>query len=387
MIFAYDLNPKARRMLSRFRPLVSIRSHNLRPGTPVWIALLVGLAALYAFGIGRPRYQSMSDFLVRQPMPPGMMTPSVLGAVLGGPTISGSLEDGRYLEVYLRSPEVMKRVFYRFYNQGRYTRRSPDLLAGVGSKPNINQLLSFYQRQVTVAPQQESGVIQLTTTGLDPTTALKLNLLLLEEAREFVNQMNQTISRKQLDYALQEVRLAQDFLDNATASLNSFNANNRQLDPVQEASGSTNYVIALEAKLVELKVEEGTLRRQYRDPQAPEVQIVADQVRELEKQIQKERASLVSPTGRNFGQRAMEATKLQNKVAFATERLKSAMTAAETSRMESQRQLKFLVVLSQPQISEMQDWNWRWKLFLGLIAGTIALRGFWGFVSGLKARP
>jgi capsular polysaccharide transport system permease protein len=385
--FAYDLNPKAQKILTRLKPLVSIRNYKLRPGNSVWIALLVGLSALYSFGIGRSRYQTKSDFLVRQPIPPGMVTPTVLGGVLGGPTISGSLEDGRFLEVYLRSPEVMKRVFYRFYSQGLYARRSPDLLAGVGSKINKNQLLSLYQRQVSVMPQQESGVIELTTTGLDPTTALKLNLLLLEESQEFVNKMNQTISRKQLDYALQEVKLAQDLLDNATANLNSFNISRRQLDPVQEASGSTNYIIALEAKLVELKVEEGTLRRQYRDPQSPEVLNVADQVRELEKQIQKERASLVSPTGRNFGRRALEAMKLQNKVIFATESLKSAMTAAETSRMESQRQLKFLVILSQPQIPEMQDWNWRWKLFLGIIISAIALRGFWGFVAGLKARP
>lgn len=374
-------------MLSTLKPLVSTRSHKFRPGISVRIGLLIGLAAFYSFAIGRPRYQTTSDFLVRQPMAPGMMTPSALGAVLGGPTISGSLEDGRYLEVYLRSPEVMKRVFYRFYNQDLYTRRRPDLLAGVGRKDNFNQLLSFYQRQVKVLPQETSGVIQLSTTGFDPSTALSLNLLLLEEAREFVNRMNQVISKKQMEYALQEVRLAQDLLDNATASLNAFNANNRQLDPVQEASGSTNYVISMEAKLVELKVEEGSLRRQFRDPQAPEVQIVADQVRELQNQIQKERASLVSPTGRNYGAKAIEATKLQNQVEFATQSLKSAMLAAETSRMESQRQLKFLVILSKPQIPEMQDWNWRWQLFLGLIAGSLALRGVWGFVFGLKARP
>lgn len=386
MISIPKLSSKPRNVLTRLQAKVFIKSPMLRSTPYLWMGVLIGVAALYSFAIGRPRYEASSDFLVRQPMPPGMAAPSVLGAVLGGPTVSGSLEDGRFLAVYLRSPEVMKRVFYRFYNQGRYARRKPDLLAGIGNDANIDQLLSFYRRQIRVVPQQSSGVIELTTTALDSATAVKLNLLLLEESREFVNQVNQAISRKQLDYSLQEVKLSQERLGKATASLDSFNASHRQLDPVQEASASTNYVIALEAKLVELKVKENTLRRQYRDPQEPEVQNIADQVRELEKQIQKERASLVSTSGRNLGRRATEAIKLQRNVAFATESLKAAMTAAETSRMESQRQLKFLVVLSRPQQPEMQDWNWRWQLFLGIIASSVAVWGFWGFAAGLKSR-
>jgi len=133
-------------------------------------------------------------------------------------------------------------------------------------------------------------------------------------------------------------------------------------------------------------VEEAGLRRQFRDPQAPEVQAVADQVQELQRQIQEERASVVNPQGRALSSRASEAMKLQNEVTFATEGLKAAMLAVENSRMESQRQLKFLVMLSDPQAAAVQDWNWRWQAFLGAIGGLVVAWGLVGFVSGVRRR-
>lgn len=349
-------------------------------------ALVVVLAGIYCFGLSRARFKTTSDFLIRQPMPPGIAAPAVLGPVMGGPNLFGSLEDGRYLVVYLHSPEVMGRVFPRLLEQRRYARRLPDLFAGLSTNANRDEQLAFFRRQVQVWPQDLSGVIQLTTTGLDAQTALQLNSLLLQEARLFVNEMNQVISREQLRFAQQEVDRARQGVDQATSRLNAFQARNGQLDPIQESASTSSLITALEGKLVELRVEEAGLRRQFRDPQAPEVQAVADQVQELQRQIQQERASVVNPQGRALSSRASEAMKLQNEVTFATEGLKAAMLAVENSRMESQRQLKFLVMLSDPRASVVQDWNWRWQAFLGAIGGLVVVWGVSSFVLGTRSR-
>jgi capsular polysaccharide transport system permease protein len=355
--------------------------------TPLQVGvLLVVLSGIYSFVIGRPRFQSSSDFLVRQPMPPGMTAPAVVGPVLGGPSMLASLEDGRYLAVYLHSPEVMGRVFRQLLEQERYLRQRPDWLAGLPANANQDQQLAFFRRQVQVWPQELSGVIQLTTTALDAPTALQLNKLLLQEAQAFVNEMNQSISREQLKFAEQEVARARQQLDQATDRLNAFQSEFGQLDPIQESTATSGYITALEARLVELRVEEASLRRQFRDPEAPEVQFVADQVQELQRQIQEERKALVNPEGRDLSGRAAEAMKLQNEVTFATEGLKAAMLAAENSRMESQRQLKFLVLLSDPQEPALQDWNWRWQVFLGSIGMLVVVWGVSSFVLGIRRR-
>ena len=130
---------------------------------------------------------------------------------------------------------------------------------------------------------------------------------------------------------------------------------------------------------MDLKVEEASLRRQFRDPNAPEVAFVADQVRELERQIQEERQKSVGAGGRDLNKLATQASRLQGDVGFARESLISALRAADNSRMESQRQLKFIVMLSKPQMPTGPETSWRWKTFLSCLGVLIVVWGVGGF--------
>ena len=125
------------------------------------------------------------------------------------------------------------------------------------------------------------------------------------------------------------------------------------------------------------------MRRQYRDLNAPEVSFVADQVSELEAQIRQERDRAVSENGRDLNSLAIEEAGLRADVDFASRSLQSARLAADNSRRESQRQQKFVVVLSQPQLPVTPDQNWRWQGFLASIGVVVVSWGVGGFI--LKA--
>ena len=51
------------------------------------------------------------------------------------------------------------------------------------------------------------------------------------------------------------------------------------------------------------------------------------------------------------------------------------MIAADNSRIESQRQLKFIVMLSKPQVAVAPDDTWRWKVFLLCFGAVIVILG------------
>lgn len=354
---------------------------------PLAIGAVVVLGAgAYFFGVGRDRYQVTSSFIVRLPQAPQATTSSLLGATVAGPTMLGSLEDGRFLAVYLTSPEVMKRVFLRLKPEETYAKKGPDLLAGLDKRANFDQQLEFFRRQVFVVPQDLTGVINMTTTGFDAKTSYKLNLLLLDEAERFLNVTNQDISKNQQDFAEQEIVAARARLDKATAALNSFKDQFAEVDVAQEASQSSNYINQLENKLVDLKVEEAALKRQYKDPATPEVLYVTDQIRELEIQIAKEKMQLVSPEGQNYNRRIAQVRLLENEVAFATDALKAAMTFANNRRQETQQQIKFLVKLSDASLPEMQSYDWRYKGFLAAIGIVIVAWGVASFTLGVVDR-
>jgi capsular polysaccharide transport system permease protein len=54
--------------------------------------------------------------------------------------------------------------------------------------------------------------------------------------------------------------------------------------------------------------------------------------------------------------------------------------------MESQRQLKFLVMLRQPQLPAQPEASWRWKAFLASLGGLLVVWGVGGFLVGVVRR-
>ena len=201
-----------------------------------------------------------------------------------------------------------------------------------------------------------------------------------------MNEVNQSISADQNLFAQKEVKLAEENLRAATKKLELFQDQYGQLNPETEQEATSSFISQLESRLVDLKVEEATLRRQYRDPDAPEVAFIADQVRELERQIREERQKAVSENGRDLNRLATQATSLRSDVEFAANSLQAARLAADNSRRESQRQLKFVVMLNQPQLPVTPDPNWRWQAFLGSIGIIVIAWGVGGFVLAAMRR-
>jgi capsular polysaccharide transport system permease protein len=350
--------------------------------------MLVTLGSvLYFFGVGRSRYVSQSSFIVRLPEAPSAVPGgTLLGGILAGPTMLGSLEDGRFLAVYLTSPEVMKRVFDKLPPDLVWPRTFNDPFAGLPKDSTIDQRLAFYRRQVQVVPQDLTGVINLRTVGLKSSSAYQLNKLLLEEAEQFMNQANQSISANQASFAEGEVKRARDRLNKITADYNAFKSAYREVSPESLAQVTNSLISQLESKLVDLKVQEASLKRQFRDPNAPEVAYVTDQVQELEKQIEEERIRSSTAEGKDVNRLQAEASKFETEILVATEALKAAINAADNSRQRSQQQVKFVVRLAEPLLAEEQSWDWRWQGFLATLGLMVVAWGVVSFALGINSR-
>ena len=347
----------------------------------VLISAFLAASALYCFVIGRDRYTATSEFVIQQALPLDGSSASVLSGASSAPSVLISLLDGQYLQVYLESADVKKRLFpdSKKFEQD-YGPSFPDFRAGLPANSTAPAQLNFYRKQLFVAPQPLTGTVILSTSGFTADQAYRLNRDLLREARRFVNDVNQSINADQNKFAKKEVKIAENNLSQATRSLEVFQEKHGNLSVGEEQSAASSFIAGLESQLVELKVEEAALRRTYRDPNAPEVSFVADQVDELQLQIRQERERAISENGRDLNTLALEEERLVSDVEFAREALQAARLAVDNSRRESLRQFKFVVVLSQPQMPVSPDSNWRWQAFLASIGIVIVGWGVGGFV-------
>ena len=347
----------------------------------ILISAFLATSAFYCFVIGRDRYTAVSEFVIQQAAPLDGSSASVLAGAASSPQVLTSLVDGQYLQVYLASSDIKNRLFPDGKKlEESYRPRLPDLFTGLYANSSAPAQLDFYRKQLSVAPQPMSGSVILTTSGFTPKQAFDLNAALLKQSRRFVNEVNQSINADQNKFARKEVQLAELNLKAASRKLELFRKKHGNLSVESEQAATSSFISGLESQLVELKVEEAALRRQYRDPNAPEVSFVADQVKELKVQIRQERDKSVSNDGRDLNTLVLEEAGLISDVEFATETLQSARLASDNSRRESQRQLKFVVVLSQPGLPAAPDQNWRWQAFLASVGIIVVGWGVGGFI-------
>jgi len=127
------------------------------------------------------------------------------------------------------------------------------------------------------------------------------------------------------------------------------------------------------------------MKLQYRETNEPEMVSVSDQIKELEKQINIERKTVLSSKGLDFNRRAADLVKLESDVSFNTDSYKLALSAVEKARIESRRQQKFMALLSAPQLPEDPDNGWRSKGFFTVLASCAVGLSLAKFVLGMQA--
>lgn len=348
--------------------------------------LVLSLAALYCFFLGRPRYLVTSSFIIRSASDNSSISSgSIFSALNTNSNVSRSVEDGRYLSVYLASPKTYDHVFQPFIIKGFYSVTFPDPLSGIWFRRNRDErYMAFYSRQVSLTTDELSGVITLRTFAYNPLVSLKLNNLLLERSKIFVNTLNTTIGETQLQYSLIEVKRAEKALSAANDRLINFNRTNQLVNAQSEIDSTSAYLTALQGNLVTERVELGRLKRTFQDQQVPEILAQENKVKELDSQIASERARLSSLKVNGLSAQGLDSARLQQDVDTAVELLRTSKLSLERSRMESQQNLKLVVLLSNPVLSQTQDYSWRIKLFFGLCVLYLICNGLYQYLNKRK---
>jgi capsular polysaccharide transport system permease protein len=349
-------------------PSTSLTQRLRRIGSILVLTLPIVAGAVYFYGIGRPRYPSEANVVIRKAEDSSQaITEGALGLLLGGNNQS-STEDAKFLTVFLSSPQMQEVVEKQLDFRQRYRKQGLDFYAGLANGASQEDGLAFYQKQISVFPNEATGTLVIRSSGYDSDSSYRLNRILLQKAERFVNDISQQISLKQKEFAEKELASAKQKLERSKLNLLTYQKKNQQLNPVQEAEVTNQMISTLESKLVDLRIELAAKERQFKEKDAPEVVYVRDQVQSIQSQITQERKRSVGKEGRDLSKKSAEFLALEGDVKYREDLYKLAISAVEKARVEANRQQKFLVLLSSPRQAQDQDNSWRTRGFLSLVA-------------------
>ena len=324
------------------------------------------LSSIYFYSIGRSRYFVRSDIIVRKASNNSQNSFDISNIIGAGN--QSSIEDSLFLQTYLESPQVLKALDEIFNFEEVYKKKGFDLYAGLSKNSSLEEKYEFFRKQISIYLNERSGILGIRSFALDPVTAYKFNLFLIEESEKFINKLNQSIFLEQLDFLNKQVIKNSKRLEEANKNLSNFQKSNKSLDTISEAQMTTNFISELESQIVKLKVELAAIQRQFVDQNSPEIILLKDQISELKNQIFIERDSLVNPEGKNFNEKIIILSKLKSNQKYANDLYISSLQAAEKASLDSIQQQRFLAIISEPQIPEDEWMNWRHRGFLTLIS-------------------
>jgi capsular polysaccharide transport system permease protein len=307
------------------------------------------IAGYYFYNIATPMYSAKSEFLILQADNAGG---GGLGGLLTGTQFATS-QDSIAVQSFLQSKDAMLRLDRDVGFKSHFTQPWIDPIQRLGDNPTNEEAYKTYRKNVKIGYDPTEGVIRMEVIAADPKVSTDFSTSLISYAEDRVNNLSQQKRGDQMNDAMMGFENAQEERRKAQEALVQLQQQGAILDPEGVIAGLRAQINNVELQLQEKQLQLAALLDNARPNQA-KVDGVSGDIGRLE--------DLLS----TLNDRMVDASKGENSLAQLTVRiqmaqadlatrdmmLQSALQQVEQTRMEANRQVRYLTVSVNPVQSD-----------------------------------
>lgn len=313
------------------------------------IVLPVLLAVFYYLFLAADRYVSEAQLTVSQSSDSGSEVPGI--AVMLSGVNPPSRQETLYLREYIQSLDMLKLLDEELGLRAAYSAESLDLLFRLPESATQEEFLEYYRARVQVNFDETTGLLALSVQGFKPDFAQAMAQAIVRQSERFVNEISHGIAREQMAFAEGEVISAGKRFQAAKAKLISFQNKNRVLNPLTDAQARAGLASELENQIAQAEAELLNMQT-YLNDGAHQVVAQRNLIKSLRSQLDSEKRRVAAPEGSRLNTLVSEFRDLELGVVFAEDAYKVALAAAENARIEANRKLRTVVLISSPSLPE-----------------------------------
>lgn len=321
------------------------------------------------------RYESQAKVIVQQPdsastLDSGMALLTGLGGSAGG-------SDPELVKAYIYSNDMIEYLNNKIALREHYSQSNIDFFSRIHDDDSKEALNRYYQEHVDVVLDDASGVITIAAQGFDSEYAEILTNTIVERAEWFINSIGHQLANAQLSFMQGEHKLIEERFSTAQKDLLVFQQKYNLLDPTAEGTAKQTITNAIESQIATKQTEIKTLKAIMSDS-SPQVQGLKNELSALNAQLEVERDKL-SQSGLDevpVSELLSRFTDYKIKMDLALQAYTSSQISLEKSRIEAYRQLKYLITVEKPTLSEdskYPDVIYNISLFLLLLSLTFGI--------------
>ena len=306
------------------------------------------LVALYLYAYASNQYESEAHFLVHsasQPQLPsaGSSALSLLTGASAGQNEAMSVSD------YLTSHDAVAKLRKEDHLVERFQRPGVDLLSRLfANNPTPERLLKYYQRQVKVKYDTDTGISTIKVHSFTPQDSYDIANKLLQIGEERVNELNARSYNDEIANARRVLDEAEAAISANDAAMTAFRHRSGDIDPQATGAAQLGIVSGLAGQLAAARAQLQTMSGVL-TPSSPQYEALARHVASLQAQVDAQSGKL---TGRadSITNDVSEYQTLMLRRDFLNKRYEAAAASLEKAREQAIQQELYLVRVVNPNM-------------------------------------
>ena len=311
----------------------------------VFVLLPTILAGIYYYTIATPIYSAKTAFVIQQAEPAAA---AGMTSLLRGTPMASS-QDSIAVQGYLQSQVAMTRLEADNGFRAHFSAPEIDPIQRIAPGASEGEVYRLYRKTVKISYDPTEGVIQMETMAADPQKAVEFAEALIGYAEEQVDQMTMRLRDDQMKGALEAYNEAEAKLAEANRRVVELQERFKTISSEVEVSLITSQIGQLEGQLTQDKLSLAQMESNE-SPNAARMEPLKRRIATLEDEIGKLRSKLTedSATGLSVAKIQSELLMAQADVQTRQMLLASSLQAMESSRVEANRQTRYLAISVAP---------------------------------------
>ncbi|QJF52405.1 capsule biosynthesis protein [Roseobacter ponti] len=303
------------------------------------------IAGIYFFFVATPMYATKSEFLILQA---DAQAGGAAAGLLSGTQFATS-QDSIAVQSYLQSKDAMLRLDRDIGFKSHFTQPWIDPIQRMSEDPTNEDAYRAYQKRVKVGYDPTEGVLRMEVVAADPEISARYSQALIDYAEERVNSLSQQKRGDQMAEAEKSFRQAEEERRAAQEALVNLQLQGATLDPEAVIASLRQQITQVEMQVLEKELQLAALLDNSR-PNQSRVDGARGDIRRLNEQLAELNARMTDASqGENsLAQLSVRSQMAQADLATRDMLLQSALQQMEQTRLEANRQVRYLTTSVRP---------------------------------------
>lgn len=311
----------------------------------VFVGLPTLLAAWYFTLIATPLYATKAEFVIQQADPPAA---AGMGGLLSGTSFATS-QDSIAVQGYLQSRDAMLRLEADSGFRAHFQDAEVDPITRLDADASLEDAYRLYKKNVLISYDPTEGIIKMEVIAPDPAVSAEWSNRLISYAEEQVDQLTQRLREDSMKGARESYEAAEQAVIDAQRRVIDLQEKFKVLNSEVEVGLLTTQIGTLETQLTQERLSLAQMEANE-NPNQARMEPVKRRIATLEEQIAILRAKLTEGEagGESLARIQGELLVAQADVQTRQMLLAQALQAMENSRIEANRQVRYLSLSVSP---------------------------------------